>query len=217
MHRTPAWLTSWGITVLLAIVVFLLVGASYVAYPDTASAEVVVELQSKPVAITVPATATIRQVLIRNHMPVKRDAPVIIWSTGDTLRAPIAGIAYLMVLPGATDGVAPGETVAILVPSGGPYRVKGQLPADGSGKVAVGQRVTIQLDAYPYREFGSLPAVVETISPVDVNGQYAIRFSLQNGLVTQTGRRIEGRISLRGKATILTNERSLLSRIFETV
>lgn len=215
MHRTPNWLTSWGITVLLAIVVLVLTGASYIAYPDTATADVVVELRSKPITITAPASATIDQILIRNHLPIVPGTPILTWTNGDTLRASIAGTAYVMVPPGTVSELMPNEVIAILVPSNGPYRVRGHLPVSGAGKVRIGQQVSIQLDAYPHREFGSLPAVVETVSPVDVNGHYEIRFALQNGLVTQTGHRIDGRISLRGKATILTNERSMLSRIFD--
>ncbi|UHG94928.1 HlyD family efflux transporter periplasmic adaptor subunit [Spirosoma oryzicola] len=217
MHRTPSWLTRWGITILLTIVVALLLGASYIAYPDTVTAKVVIESYAKPVTITAPAHAQVRQMIIQDRTRVNPHAALWVWTTGDTLRAPIAGTIHLMGRLDSKNQVVAGETLAIIVPIDAPYRIRGDLPVEGSGKVGVGQPVVIQLDAYPHREFGSLLASVETISPLEVNGYYDIRFSLQNGLVTQQGKPINSRTYLRGKASILTSQRSLLSRIFDII
>ncbi|GAB4022776.1 hypothetical protein [Spirosoma koreense] len=217
MHRTPSWLTRWGITILLAIVIIVLTGAAYITYPDQVTANIVIESYAKPLPIVVPAQAQIKHMISRDRMRVGEHKPLLVWSTGDTLRAPMASTLHLMVHPGANTTVMAGETLAILVPINVPYRIKGHLPVEGSGKVGVGQHAIIQLDAYPYREFGSLLASVETISPLEVNGYYDIRFALQNGLMTQQGKPINSRTYLRGKASILTSERSLLSRIFDII
>lgn len=217
MHRTPAWLTRWGITVLLLILAGVLTGASYIAYPDTVSANLMIDFQEKPVTIIAPASTTIRQTLIHDRSSVRKNSTLLVCSNGDRVRAPITGMAHLMMQPNTRKTIMAGETLAIIVPATNQYRVRGQLPVEGSGKVEVGQRAIIQLDAYPHQEFGSLLGTVETISPIEENGYYAVQFSLQRGLVTQKGRQIGSHTHLRGKASILTSERSLLSRIFEII
>lgn len=217
MHRTPAWLTRWGITILLLILVGVLTGAAYIAYPDTVAATLTIDFQEKPITIIAPASTTIRKMMVHNRSLVRKGETLLIWANGDKARAPVTGTVYLMIQPQKQPSVMAGDTLAVIVPANSRYRVRGKLPIEGSGKVEAGQRAVIQLDAYPHQEFGSLLGTVETISPIEANGYYTVQFSLLQGLVTQKGTRIDSHTYLRGKVSILTSERSLLSRIFEII
>ncbi|WP_339922863.1 HlyD family efflux transporter periplasmic adaptor subunit [uncultured Cyclobacterium sp.] len=89
-----------------------------------------------------------------------------------------------------------------------------EVPSYGLGKVQVGQRVRIKLDAYPEDQYGQLLGTVEEIALLPTDDGYRIRVSLNEGLVSSYGKNLDFKPELRGTAEIVTTDLSLLSRLF---
>lgn len=115
-----------------------------------------------------------------------------------------------------------GETVFTLLPDAGglPCLARCRLPAPGAGKIGVGSPVQIHLDAYPYKEYGAIAAVVTRIAPLpeadrEGSAHYLVEASLEDPLRSTYGVEIAVRPEMTGRAFLLTNDRRLLERLFE--
>jgi HlyD family secretion protein len=107
-----------------------------------------------------------------------------------------------------------GDKVLAIV-SRNPGEIIGRIkcPASGSGKIKPGQRVNIKVQGYPYMEYGTLPGRVKTISLVSNENWYSLEAELPQGLKTGTGKTLDFTGELTGQAEIVTDDRSLFSRI----
>jgi HlyD family secretion protein len=90
-----------------------------------------------------------------------------------------------------------------------------QVPAAGAGKIAVGQRVNIRLDNYPYMEYGLLEGVVSGISDVPEQGSYFVTIAFPEGLVTSYGQALAFNRQMTGTAEIITHDIRLFQRIMQ--
>lgn len=91
------------------------------------------------------------------------------------------------------------------------------LPQTGSGKVEIGQKCQLKLDAYPSTEFGFLEGVIKSKSLVPKDNKYYIEISLLNGMVTSYNKKIEKSQQMTGTALIITDKKRLLKRIIEKI
>ena len=108
-----------------------------------------------------------------------------------------------------------GDKVLAVVPDV-PAEIIGriQTPAVGSGKIKLGQRVNIKIHDFPYLEYGSLQGEVRNISLISNGKNYAVEVKLRQGLKTNVGKTLDFSGELTGTAEIMTDDRSLFSRIF---
>jgi HlyD family secretion protein len=83
-----------------------------------------------------------------------------------------------------------------------------------AGKLKVNNKVIIKLHAYPYREYGSIDGVVDKISDFPIEGMYAVKIRLPKKLKTGYDKKIIFKQRLSGDAELITENRSLLSRVF---
>jgi multidrug resistance efflux pump len=88
------------------------------------------------------------------------------------------------------------------------------LPTVNTGKLALGQKVNIKLDNYPYNENGMLQGIVTDISEVPNKNTYAIDVDLKNGLMTSYNKKLDYKQEMKGKADIITANLSVMDRIF---
>jgi HlyD family secretion protein len=88
------------------------------------------------------------------------------------------------------------------------------LPILNTGKLSIGQNVNIKLDNYPYNENGLLQGTVTSISEVPNKDTYAIDVDLKNGLITSYNITLSYKEQMKGKADIITENISVLDRIF---
>ncbi|WP_297641453.1 HlyD family efflux transporter periplasmic adaptor subunit [uncultured Bacteroides sp.] len=97
-----------------------------------------------------------------------------------------------------------------------PGRIIGKmkLPANGSGKVAPGQRVNISVAGYPYMEFGFLTGKVLSVSLLaDEESAYTVTVNLPQDLRTSYGKALNFNGELTGTAEVMTDERSVTGRL----
>lgn len=84
-----------------------------------------------------------------------------------------------------------------------------------SGKIKLGQRVNIFLENYPFAEYGILVGEIIRISQVpDKDNKILISIRLPNGLNTTYNKQLEYSYNMKGKADIITEDISILERVF---
>jgi multidrug resistance efflux pump len=147
-------------------------------------------------------------------------AAMATWEQQYLVRAPVAGtVSYFRDL-NENQYVAAAEALVAVVPSGSELVGRVQLQGAGAGKVAVGQRVLVRLEGYPYRQYGVLEGRVQSVSQLGFEqGErsevtYRAVVSLSNGLMTSYGRRLQFREEMRGDIDVITEDMRLLERLF---
>jgi HlyD family secretion protein len=114
--------------------------------------------------------------------------------------------------------VSVGDKVFAVIPTfHGKYIGKLQIPTTGSGKVAIGQRVNVKVAGYPYLEYGLLKAQTKSISLVANNSFYSVQIEFPEGLKTSVNKQLKFDGELSGSAEIITENRTLIERIFTPV
>lgn len=118
--------------------------------------------------------------------------------------------------------ISTGEPLMAILPeetSSGIY-ARASVASAGLGKIEPGDRVIIRLDAWPYKQYGSLKSEVQVISPLPVPGEeegktFELKMSLAAPILTTTGASILLKPQESGTARIITKERRILERLFD--
>lgn len=82
-----------------------------------------------------------------------------------TIHAPVNGTIFELPIqqPGAV--LQPGRAVAQLAPKGSTLIFRAQMPSSESGFLKVGMPVKLKFDAYPFQDYGIVPAHLHWVSP----------------------------------------------------
>jgi len=141
------------------------------------------------------------------------------WERNFLLVSPIDGTVNFMSYWSANQNVELGKTVFSVIPTVQTLPVcKMLLPAQGSGKVAVGQRANVRLTNFPDQEFGYLEGRVEHISDTpDLDGMYVVEIRFPKGLVTNYGVQLPPTRQMQGSADIITQDIRLIVRFFNPI
>jgi multidrug resistance efflux pump len=141
------------------------------------------------------------------------------WERNYLLVSPIDGTVNLMGYWSNNQNVNMGEIVFSVVPTIQTLPVcKMLLPAQGSGKVLVGQLANVRLNNFPDQEFGYLEGRVEHISDTpDPDGMYVVEIRFPKGLVTNYGIQLPITRQMQGNADIITEDIRLIVRFFNPI
>ncbi len=139
------------------------------------------------------------------------------WEDKYVLKSNDPGYVELANLISDGDFITAGTPVFNVVYKDSEYYAIAMLPTMGAGKVKAGERANLKLDSFPYVEYGTLHGIVETVSLNPVEKYYLVYISLPNGLVSSTGAQLFFAETLYGQAEIITEERRLISRIFNRI
>jgi HlyD family secretion protein len=82
-----------------------------------------------------------------------------------TFRAPTEGTIFQLPIQRAGTVVQPGQMVAQIAPKGSVLIFKAQMPIPESGFLRPGMPVKLKFDAYPFQDYGVVPARLIKISP----------------------------------------------------
>lgn len=145
------------------------------------------------------------------------------WETTYLIKAPIDGQISFSKVWSEEQFIQTNTAVFSIVPNHKDHPILGraQLPIVNSGKVQVGQTVNIQLDGFPYQEYGVIKGSVQHISlipltsPNDPMSTYVLEIALPNDLRTTYGKSLPFRQSMMGTANIITEDRRILIRVFD--
>jgi multidrug efflux pump subunit AcrA (membrane-fusion protein) len=139
------------------------------------------------------------------------------WEQNYIIKSPIAGIVSFFKFWKENQFVQAGEGIMMVTPPTQQYIARGELGLDRSGKIEAGQDVLIKLTAYPFEEYGMLRGKVISRSAVAMDSAYLLEIKLENGLKTNAGKVIPAQPELEGMGEILTEDKSVLQRLFEKV
>ena len=147
------------------------------------------------------------------------------WEQRYVFKAPFAGRVEFLKFLSSNQFIQQGEEVFGIVPEESKIAGQMMLPAGGAGKVNTGNRVSIQLENYPYLEYGTVEGAVSSISLI-TNQQraqetmvntYLIHVDLPSGLKTNYGEKLDFKFEIEGVAHIIVKERRLIERLFDNL
>ncbi len=217
--RVPHWVTRWGITVLFMVSFIGLLISNIVEFPETVSAEVLIQAKEQPGKVSLKRDDASQEFLFQ----VEEGDYVY---PGDTLFihkndkknifnpiiTPMAGTVYI------SKGIDKDNTQDYLVwviPEATEFEIKINYPVKGSGKVKVGQDVIIRIFDFPDKEFGFIRGEISRIHPVPVDGNYQAFVSLSTDkLVTNLGIELPIQHLMVGSGEILLENKTIAQRIF---
>lgn len=141
------------------------------------------------------------------------------WESRYVLRAEMAGTVSFLDFWSINQQVSPNDLIFTIIPLKNERHIaKLKVSALNSGKLSTGQKVFLQLENYPEKEYGQLESTIGHISSVtDEEGNYLVDVILNEKLVTTYGREIRFKSEMRGSATIITEDLRLLERFFYQV
>lgn len=80
------------------------------------------------------------------------------------IKAPIDGVVQQLAVTSPGQVVATGQSIAVVVPEGGPLLVEALLPSADVGFVALGDEAVIKADAFPFTRYGTFSGRIAAIS-----------------------------------------------------
>lgn len=139
------------------------------------------------------------------------------WIRKYVLTAPVSGRVVFIVPLQVDQYVQEGKVLGFVDPLNSHYYAQVNLGQANLGKVAVGQRVQLRFDAYPYQEFGYLEGRLQYISKVPSDSGFLANIELTHGLLTQYGNAIQYKNGLRASAMIVTRDTRLGQRFYYSI
>jgi multidrug resistance efflux pump len=158
-------------------------------------------------------TVTLERNVLQAYYQLKK--AVKDWGINYVLRSSIAGKVSFLQIWTENQMVTTGDNVFAVIPSNeNGYIGKVKATAQNSGKLKVGQRVTIRLANYPDNQFGTIEGKVKNISLTpDKEGNLLLDISLPNGLKTSYNKQISFQQEMTGTAAIITEDLRLIERL----
>lgn len=136
------------------------------------------------------------------------------WEQTYLLQSPIEGTVSYNNLWKINQNINSGDKAFSIISNSKKQAIgKAKIPVAGSGKVKVGQRINIQLDGYPYLEYGFLTGCVTSVAKMPDGDIYTATFELQNSQTTSYGKTIRQIGDLSGVGEIITDDLSVAERI----
>lgn len=140
------------------------------------------------------------------------------WHQNYVLTAPLSGSVTFNNVWKQNQHVKDGDKVfAIISDNPGEIIAKVKVPVGGSGKINTGQKVNIKVDGYPYLEYGLIIGKTRNISLVPNDKNYMVEVSIDQNLITTNKKQLRFTGELAGTADIITENRSLIERIFSPI
>lgn len=140
------------------------------------------------------------------------------WMQTYALIAPLSGKIAFNTIWQSDQNINTGDKVFAIIPEiHGNYIGVVQITNTGAGKVKSGQKVNVKVAGYPYMEFGYIKGKTKSISLMANNSLYTVHIVFPEGLKTTVNKQLKFDGELSGTAEIITENRSLVERIYTPV
>jgi len=137
------------------------------------------------------------------------------WELLYLFQSPIDGVVSFSKIWSENQNISVGEVALTVVPKEQSEIVgKLQLPIVGSGKVKTGQKVNIKFNSFPYMEYGTVQAEIASIALVPEEEFYLVTVDIPQALITNYGKELPFSQQMNGTAEIVTENISILERLF---
>lgn len=140
------------------------------------------------------------------------------WEQTYIIRSPISGVVSFTNFYNKNQQVKKDEIVFAVIPEQQSQIVgRISMPLKGAGKVAIGQRVNIRFENFPYMEYGFLNGRVKNISLMPNNENYIVEVTLPQDMKTNYNIPLKFSQEMKGSAEIITEDLRLIQRFFNPV
>ncbi len=139
------------------------------------------------------------------------------WEYKYVFKVPQDGEVDMMQFITSYQFIKQGDPVFSVLPKDNQVIAQLVVPPNGAGKIKIGQEVIIKLVSYPYQEFGKLIGKVKSTSLIPTENYYLITVDLPNGLRSDSNQNLSFSKNMIGTAEIITEKRSLLSKMFNKI
>lgn len=141
-----------------------------------------------------------------------------------TLTSPVSGTVNVLKEMNTGGIVQAGEALLSIIPSNETkYKISIAVPNHEIGKIALGNKVELNFQAFPKQSFGSLTGVVTSISTDAVVQQdglsyYVVEASIANEpLTNRKGERGEIRVGMTAEAYVITDSKKIIQYVLEKI
>ena len=153
------------------------------------------------------------------------ESAINIWKERYLQYAPIQGQLEYLGFWKENGFVDSGRELFTVIPDKGDFFGEIMIPAEGAGKVEVGQQANVKLLKFPYDEYGYLRGEVESISRITNNlktengtaAAYLVTVSFPEGMTTNFGRTLPVDFETQGQVEIITKRKRLIERLFDNL
>lgn len=149
-------------------------------------------------------------------------ASVKTWTNSYVVEAPVSGKVSFLKNVTKQKNIQQGQLLGYIITESkiNEQYLSTTMASTNIGKVEIGQKAIIKFDAYPYKEFGVVTSSVASISNIpEINEQgaslYEVKINLEDVIITDYHDTIPNRPNLTALTEIITEEKSVFSRIFD--
>ncbi|HZL09881.1 MAG TPA: hypothetical protein VFC65_07780 [Prolixibacteraceae bacterium] len=140
------------------------------------------------------------------------------WEQTFIVRSPIVGKVSFTNFWSKNQQVKKDEIVFSVIPEKQSQIIgRLSLPVKGAGKVAVGQKVNIRFENFPYMEYGFIIGEVKSISLITNNENYVVEVEMPQDMKTNYNIPLKFSQEMKGSAEIITEDLRLIQRFFNPV
>ncbi|URN95548.1 MAG: HlyD family efflux transporter periplasmic adaptor subunit [Candidatus Pristimantibacillus lignocellulolyticus] len=141
-----------------------------------------------------------------------------------TMKSPVSGTVNIVKELNKGDVIQPGEPLLTILPTDETmYKASIAVTNQEIGKIAIGDQVKLNFDAFPKQSYGSLVGEVTSIGSDAVVQQDGLRYYIieaaiaNEPLVNQKGEQGEIRVGMTAEAYIVTNSQKIIYYILEKI
>lgn len=107
-----------------------------------------------------------------------------------------------------------GKEIFAIMPKNDNYVAEAIIPRGEISKILIGQKVKIKINGYPFQEFGVLEGKVTHISSISQDEKtHRVAISLNNGLISDTHKKMNFIPEMQGTAEIITKDFTVFQRL----
>jgi hypothetical protein len=108
--------------------------------------------------------------------------------------------------------------VLIVSPKNQDYYASIKIPFAGAGKAKISQKTILKFSEYPYREYGVIESKLYELNSIAGENFYLGKVKINNSeKISSYNKKIMLRENMSGIGEIITNDRSILERLFEKI
>jgi multidrug efflux pump subunit AcrA (membrane-fusion protein) len=139
-----------------------------------------------------------------------------------TLRSPVDGTILQLNLRNSGQTVQLGDAIAQIAPNNTAIVVKARVKAQDIGKIKLGQPAQLQISAYPYPDYGTLPAKVSAIAPDAISSTnnnspyYEVTLQPEKNYLTKSNIQYPIQPGMAVTADIISQEETVLTFILRS-
>lgn len=139
------------------------------------------------------------------------------WKAKFLLVSPVDGNVAFATFLQENQQLQNGQVICYINPGNSQYYAEVFIPQANFGKIAIHQKVLLQLPSYPYQEYGKIEGRLDFISHIPTDSGYLAKVSLPQGLKTNYNKEIQYHEGLTAQGEIVTKNMRLLERFYYTV